>query len=134
VIPDSIKRLTQIFSSFVSGGDRWTKSEEYLDFDVKFHPAPGFAALERAGIQLFLNQPGSGGAGQRIAGAGNPEPGGWNRFQIQIDDLQKSYDDLRSRGASFRSDVIEGQGGKQALLKDPSGNLIELFEPKPADK
>jgi predicted enzyme related to lactoylglutathione lyase len=104
--------------------------ENILDFEVAMHPAPGFAALKKGNLQLFLNQPGAGGAGQRMPDGESPAPGGWNRFQIEVDDLADTYSELSGKGAKFKSPIIEGQGGKQALLMDPSGNLIELFEPK----
>jgi len=102
---------------------------ENLGFEVDMHPAPGFAALSREDLQLYLNAPGAGSAG--IAG-GTPEPGGWNRFQLTVDDLDSAIEELRASGARFRGDVAEGAGGRQILLEDPSGNLVELFEPKTA--
>jgi uncharacterized glyoxalase superfamily protein PhnB/catechol 2,3-dioxygenase-like lactoylglutathione lyase family enzyme len=101
-----------------------------LGFKVDFNPAPGFAALSRGELQLYLNAPGAGGAGQAVANGQKPEPGGWNRIQIVVDDLKSTVDLLKQQGSRFKSDIIVGQGGKQALLEDPSGNLIELFEPK----
>jgi catechol 2,3-dioxygenase-like lactoylglutathione lyase family enzyme len=101
-----------------------------LAFKVDFHPAPGFAALSKDNFKLYLNQPGAGGAGQTMNDGAVPAPGGWNRFQIEVEDLGKIVDELKRKGARFRSDIIIGQGGKQALLQDPSGNLIELFEAK----
>jgi catechol 2,3-dioxygenase-like lactoylglutathione lyase family enzyme len=103
---------------------------EKLGFKVDMHPAPGFAALSKDNIKLFLNQPGAGGAGQAMNDGAMPTPGGWNRFQLETDNLESLVTELKVKGASFRSEVIVGQGGKQALLQDPSGNLIELFEPK----
>lgn len=103
---------------------------EKLGFRVDMHPAPGFAALSKDNMKLFLNQPGAGGAGQTMKDGAVPSPGGWNRFQIETDNLESFVSELKSKGASFRSEIIGGQGGKQALLQDPSGNLIELFEPK----
>lgn len=104
--------------------------EENLDFRVDMHPAPGFAALSRGNLRLFLNQPGAGGAGQKMPDGTAPEPGGWNRIQINVDNAETMYRKLKDKGAEFRSGIIEGIGGKQILLKDPSGNLIELFEAK----
>ncbi|MEX0929945.1 MAG: VOC family protein [Balneolales bacterium] len=101
----------------------------YLDFRVHLHPAPGFAALDNGPVRLLLNQPGAGGAGQQMAEGQVPEPGGWNRLQLTVSDLASTYNDLTDKGATFRNNIIEGKGGKQALLQDPSGNLIELFEP-----
>lgn len=103
---------------------------DLLGFEVDMHPAPGFAALTRGALRLYLNQPGAGGAGQKMEDGAMPAPGGWNRMQIETDHLRRLYDELQQNGASFRSGIIEGQGGNQALLQDPSGNLIELFEPK----
>jgi catechol 2,3-dioxygenase-like lactoylglutathione lyase family enzyme len=100
-----------------------------LGFEVDMHPAPGFAALSRDDLQLYLNAPGAGSAG--IAG-GTPQPGGWNRFQLTVDDLDNTIEQLRDSGATFRGEIAEGAGGRQILLEDPSGNLIELFEPKKA--
>lgn len=103
---------------------------EKLGFKVDMHPAPGFAALSKDNLKLFLNQPGAGGAGQTMRDGAVPAPGGWNRFQLEIDDLENFVKELKRKGASFRNDIITGIGGKQALLQDPSGNLIELFESK----
>jgi catechol 2,3-dioxygenase-like lactoylglutathione lyase family enzyme len=100
-----------------------------LGFEVKMHPGPGFAALTRDGLTLFLNAPGAGGAG--VAG-GSPEPGGWNRFQIVVDDLRSVAGELETAGAVFRGELVEGRGGLQVLVEDPSGNAIELFEPYPS--
>ena len=103
--------------------------EGLLGFKVDMHPAPGFAALSRGDLRLYLNQPGAGGAGTSMPSGQTPGPGGWNRFQLEFDDLDAAYKDLLERGARFRSEVITGNGGKQVLIEDPSGNPIELFEP-----
>jgi catechol 2,3-dioxygenase-like lactoylglutathione lyase family enzyme len=100
---------------------------DLLGFEVEMHPAPGFAALARGDLRLFLNAPGAGGAGR----AGDaPEPGGWNRFQLEVEDLEGFVSSLREAGASFRGDLVQGQGGAQILVEDPAGNVVELFEPK----
>jgi catechol 2,3-dioxygenase-like lactoylglutathione lyase family enzyme len=101
-----------------------------LGFKVDMHPAPGFAALSKDNLKLFLNQPGAGGAGQAMTDGATPSPGGWNRFQLETENLESLVKELKGKGARFRSEIIAGQGGKQALLQDTSGNLIELFEPK----
>jgi catechol 2,3-dioxygenase-like lactoylglutathione lyase family enzyme len=103
---------------------------DQLGFNVDMNPAPGFAALSRDGVKLYLNKPGAGSAGQADDTGAPPRPGGWNRFQIECDDLDAIVRRLRSSGVTFRTSMAEGQGGRQAVVEDPSGNLIELFEPK----
>jgi catechol 2,3-dioxygenase-like lactoylglutathione lyase family enzyme len=98
---------------------------EALGFEVVMHPAPGFAVVERDGLTLFMNAPGAGGAG---TAGGNPQPGGWNRFQIQVQDLDSEIGRLRERGVQTRGELVEGRGGRQIIIEDPSGNPIELFE------
>ena len=101
----------------------------HLDFEVLMRPGPGFAMLRRGDLRLLLNVPGGGGgAGQQLADGSTPEPGGWNRFQVQVDDLDTTVDGLRRAGVDFRGDTITGRGGRQALALDPSGNLVELFQ------
>jgi len=99
---------------------------DQLGFEVKMHPAPGFAALARGELVLYLNVPGAGSAG---TAGGNPEPGGWNRFQLVVDGLDALVADLRERGVPTRGDIASGPGGSQILVEDPSGNVVELFEP-----
>ncbi len=102
-----------------------------LGFTLVMHPAPPFAMLSRGDLRLALSRPnaGPGGGGQTLADGRVPEPGGWNRFAIEVDDLQETVERLRAQGAHFRSDVITGVGGMQALVEDPSGNPVELFQP-----
>lgn len=98
-----------------------------LGFDVQMHPAPGFAMLARGNLRLLLNAPGAGGAGQAMPDGTMPSPGGWNRLQIEVDDLDATVQRLRDEGAVFRNEVVEGKGGRQILVEDPAGNPIELF-------
>jgi catechol 2,3-dioxygenase-like lactoylglutathione lyase family enzyme len=102
---------------------------DLLRFDVVAAPAPGFAILARGDLRLLLNAPGAGGAGQSMPDGRAPEPGGWNRFQIEVQDLDAVVRDLRAAGASFRNEVTQGRGGRQILVEDPSGNAVELLEP-----
>lgn len=102
---------------------------EALGFRVEMHPAPGFAAISRGELRLLLNRPGGGGAGQAMPDGQVPAPGGWNRIQIEVEDLEAVVQRLRALGSHFRNEIVVGRGGKQILLEDPSGNPIELFEP-----
>lgn len=102
---------------------------KYLDFQLDFQPAPGFARLARGNLRLLLNAPGAGGAGQAMPDGRKPAPGGWNRIQIEVEDLAAKVELLSRAGAHFRNDIVMGNGGKQILLDDPAGNCIELFEP-----
>ena len=103
---------------------------QLLGFEVVAHPGPGFAMLRRDGLRLLLNTPGGGGgAGQDAADGATPAPGGWNRFQVSVDDIDAALDRLSGHGVRFRSAVIDGQGGRQVLADDPSGNPVELFQP-----
>jgi predicted enzyme related to lactoylglutathione lyase len=81
---------------------------------------------------LLLNRPGAGGAGQSMPSGRQPEPGGWNRIQIEVEDLAAAVSKLKSTGSHFRNEIVVGNGGKQILIEDPSGNPVELFEPFPA--
>ena len=100
-----------------------------LGFTVDMHPASGFAALSKGDLKLFLNQPGAGGAGQSMPDGAVPAPGGWNRIQFEVKDLEALVVKLKKDKATFRNEIVNGISGKQILLQDPSGNLIELFEP-----
>ena len=101
-----------------------------LGFTEIMHPAPAFAMLALGDLRLLLTAPGGGqGGGQPMPDGTVPRPGGWNRFAIEVPDVEAAAGRLRGEGVSFRSDVITGIGGKQVLVEDPSGNLVELFEP-----
>jgi catechol 2,3-dioxygenase-like lactoylglutathione lyase family enzyme len=100
-----------------------------LGFTVEMSPAPGFAMLSRGDLRLLLNAPGSGRAGQAMPDGRLPEPGGWNRIQLEVDDLASVVEALRQSGTHFRNEIVSGRGGKQILLDDPSGDPVELFQP-----
>jgi catechol 2,3-dioxygenase-like lactoylglutathione lyase family enzyme len=101
----------------------------HLSFGVELNPAPGFAMLSRGDLRLLLNAPGAGGTGQAMPDGREPEPGGWNRIQLEVQDLAGEVESMRKSGAHFRNEIVSGRGGEQILLEDPSGNPIELFEP-----
>jgi catechol 2,3-dioxygenase-like lactoylglutathione lyase family enzyme len=101
-----------------------------LGFDEVMHPAPTFAMLSRGDLRLVLSAPGGGpGGGQATPDGTLPAAGGWNRIQLEVEDIEACVTELRKNGAVFRSEVVAGVGGKQILVEDPSGNPVELFEP-----
>jgi catechol 2,3-dioxygenase-like lactoylglutathione lyase family enzyme len=102
----------------------------HLGFSVQIHPNDMFAMLTRGDLRLVLSVPGAaGGGGQAMPDGTLPEPGGWNRFSVEIPDLAATVAGLRRDGVRFRNDVVTGFGGKQIIAEDPSGNPVELFEP-----
>ncbi|WP_433035437.1 VOC family protein [Actinomycetospora sp. CA-053990] len=102
----------------------------HLGFHEDMHPAPTFAMLSRGDLRLVLSAPGGGaGGGQATPDGRAPRPGGWNRFVLEVTDLEAAVEELRRAGARFRNDIVVGVGGKQILVEDPSGNPVELFEP-----
>lgn len=102
----------------------------HLGFSVDLDAAPAFAAVVRGPLQLLLAGPKSSAARPMPDGAA-PEPGGWNRIQLVVEDISAEVERLRAAGVSFRNDIISGPGGQQVLLRDPAGNLVELFQPAP---
>jgi catechol 2,3-dioxygenase-like lactoylglutathione lyase family enzyme len=96
-----------------------------LGFAVEAHNPGKFAALKLDDLHLFINAPGAGSAGKA---GGHPTPGGWNRFMVVTENLDGMIDELRNAGASFRGEVSAAGAGRQILLQDPSGNVVELFE------
>jgi catechol 2,3-dioxygenase-like lactoylglutathione lyase family enzyme len=101
---------------------------EQLGFEVLSNAAPAFADVKRGNLRLLLAGPKSS-AGRPMSDGTEPGPGGWNRIHFIVDDIDAEVARLRGRGATFRNDIVEGPGGKQILLQDPSGNFVELFEP-----
>jgi catechol 2,3-dioxygenase-like lactoylglutathione lyase family enzyme len=100
-----------------------------LNFKTVMHPAPEFAILARDNLHLLLSKPSvRGGGGQGMPDGTAQTPGGWNRFEIEVDDLEASVSRLKNAGCKFRNEIVTGVGGKQILLQDPSGNPIELFQ------
>jgi catechol 2,3-dioxygenase-like lactoylglutathione lyase family enzyme len=101
-----------------------------LGFELVMQPAPVFAMLSRGDLRLVLSAPSPlGGGGQSMPDGSRPAPGGWNRFAIEVADLEGEVERLRRGGVQFRNDIVTGVGGKQILANDPSGNPVELFEP-----
>jgi catechol 2,3-dioxygenase-like lactoylglutathione lyase family enzyme len=105
-----------------------------LGFHEDMHPAPSFAMLSHGDLRLVLTAPGGGpGGGQAMPDGTMPQPGGWNRFQLEVNDIEAVVARLRDHGAQFRNDIVVGVGGKQILVEDPAGNPIELFQPTIAE-
>lgn len=104
-----------------------------LGFREQMHPAPGFAMLTRGDLRLVLSAPaagpGSAGGGAPMPDGSAQEPGGWNRFMLEVSDLDAMVETLRRDGVRFRNEVVTGVGGRQIMAEDPSGNPVELFEP-----
>jgi catechol 2,3-dioxygenase-like lactoylglutathione lyase family enzyme len=99
-----------------------------LGFELLMNAAPAFADVKRGNLRLLLSGPASS-AGRPMADGTKPEPGGWNRIHFIVEKIDDEVARLRDAGASFRNDIVQGPGGKQVLLQDPSGNFVELFEP-----
>jgi len=99
-----------------------------LDFEILNNFAPAFADLARGKLRLLLSGPTSS-AGRPMPDGAMPEPGGWNRIHLIVDDIGAEVTRLRDAGAHFRNDVLTGPGGQQVLLQDPAGNVVELFQP-----
>lgn len=104
---------------------------KHLGFTRQTNAAPAFADVTRGSLRLLLSGPKSS-AGRPMQDGEQPGPGGWNRFELVVEDIRAEVARLRAAGVEFRNEVVSGPGGQQILLKDPSGNLVELFQP--ADK
>jgi catechol 2,3-dioxygenase-like lactoylglutathione lyase family enzyme len=101
---------------------------KHLGFSLLTNQAPAFADVRRGSLRLLLSGPASS-AGRPMPDGEQPRPGGWNRIHLVVDDLPAEVARLRAAGAQFRNDIVTGPGGSQILLEDPSGNLVELFQP-----
>jgi catechol 2,3-dioxygenase-like lactoylglutathione lyase family enzyme len=100
----------------------------HLGFEQISNAAPAFADVKRGALRLLLSGEKSS-AGRAMPDGEKPKPGGWNRIEIVVSNLEAEVHDLRGRGLKFRNEIVKGPGGSQILLEDPSGNFIELFQP-----
>lgn len=100
----------------------------HLGFTVRSNAAPAFADVVRGNLRLLLSGPTSS-AGRPMPDGVKPAPGGWNRIHLLVGDIAAEVDRLRAAGLTFRNDIVSGPGGQQTLLVDPSGNVVELFQP-----
>ncbi len=105
----------------------------HLGFTLEMHPAPPFAEISRGDMHIYLTQPSPMGGGASMPSGEQQRPGGWNRIHLIVDDLDSMMASLRAAGCRFKNEVVQGVGGKQILLEDPSGNLVELFQPNTAE-
>lgn len=99
-----------------------------LGFELADRWGPPFAIVRKGDLDLWISGPGTS-ASKALSDGSQPQPGGWNRFVVQVPDLDAAMSDVKSKGGRFRSEPIRGPGGRQVLCEDPSGNPIELFEP-----
>lgn len=123
--PDRMVSVRYMVDDVQASVDFYT---EHLGFAVRTNFAPAFADVTRGDLRLLLSGPTSS-AGRPMSDGVKPGPGGWNRIHFIVEDLAAEVDHLRQAGLEFRNDVVSGPGGSQILLQDPSGNLIELFQP-----
>jgi catechol 2,3-dioxygenase-like lactoylglutathione lyase family enzyme len=102
----------------------------HFGFEPQLNAAPAFASVEKGPLRLLLSGRGSS-AGRPMPDGRQPEPGGWTRFQVIVDDIAAEVARLKGEGVKFRNEVLKGPGGSQILAEDPSGNLVEIFQPAP---
>jgi catechol 2,3-dioxygenase-like lactoylglutathione lyase family enzyme len=123
----SLVRVRYVVDNVQASVDFYTK---HLGFKLDAQTGPYFAALSRGGVQLLISPTkGPGGASQPMPNGDRPAPGGWNRMVLNTVDVRAEAEKLRNLGVHFRNDVVVGLGGDQVLIEDPSGNVIELFQP-----
>ena len=105
----------------------------HFGFELLTNQAPAFADVQRGNLRLLLSGPSSS-AARPMPDGRQPEPGGWNRIHLLVDDLATEVERLRAAGSRFRNDIVKGPGGSQILVDDPAGNPIELFQPRYLDQ
>ena len=100
----------------------------HFGFAVQLNAAPAFASVEKGPLRLLLSGR-QASAGRPMPDGRQPEPGGWNRFQVIVEDIKAEVERLRGEGVQFRNEILSGPGGSQILAEDPSGNVVEVFQP-----
>ena len=123
--PDEMVNVRYMVDDVQTAIDFYTK---HLDFELRTSAAPAFADVTRGNLRLLLSGPASS-AGRPMPNGAKPGPGGWNRIHLIVGDITSEVARLRDAGLRFRNDIVTGPGGSQILLEDPSGNVIELFQP-----
>ena len=126
--PDETVNVRYMVDDVQNAIDFYTK---HLDFELRSSAAPAFADVRRGNLRLLLSGPTSS-AGRPMPDGTTPGPGGWNRIHLIVGDIAAEVAQLRNAGLRFRNDIVTGPGGSQILLEDPSGNVIELFQPASA--
>jgi len=127
-MPEDLVNIRYMVDDVDAAVDFYTR---HFDFELRSSAAPAFADVVRGRLRLLLSGPNSS-AGRPMPDGRTPEPGGWNRIHLIVDDIAREVERLRSAGLTFRNDIISGPGGQQILLEDPAGNPIELFQPATA--
>ena len=125
--PDEMVNVRYMVDDVQAAIDFYTK---HLGFELRTSAAPAFADVTRGNLRLLLSGPASS-AGRPMPDGATPGPGGWNRIHLIVADITSEVARLRDAGLPFRNDIVTGPGGSQILLEDPSGNVIELFQPAP---
>jgi catechol 2,3-dioxygenase-like lactoylglutathione lyase family enzyme len=124
-MPEDLVSVRYMVDDVDAAVDFYTR---HFDFEVRSSAAPAFADVVRGSLRLLLSGPQSS-AGRPMPDGRTPEPGGWNRIHLIVDDIASEVERLRTAGLTFRNDIVSGPGGQQILLEDPAGNPIELFQP-----
>ncbi len=124
-MPESTVNVRYLVDDVQAAVDFYTT---YLGFALHSNQGPAFADVTRGNLRLLLSGPGSS-AGRPMPDGRRPEPGGWNRIHLIVDDIAAEVARLRAAGLTFRNDIVRGPGGSQILLDDPAGNPVELFQP-----
>ena len=124
-MPDELVNVRYMVSDVQQSVDWYVG---HLGFGVQLNAAPAFASVERGALRLLLSGKAAS-AGRPMPDGRQPEPGGWNRFQHIVEDIGAEVERLRGEGVVFRNDIVVGPGGSQILAEDPSGNVVELFQP-----
>ncbi|MFN8616532.1 MAG: VOC family protein [Dehalococcoidia bacterium] len=122
---EEVVQVRYMISDVQAAVDFYTK---HLGFTVQMNAVPAFASVKRGALLLLLAGPLSS-AGRPMPDGRVPGPGGWNRIHLIFDDIEAEVERLRAEGCAFRNDILRGPGGAQILLEDPSGNVVELFQP-----
>ena len=123
--PDQMVNVRYMVDNVQKAVDFYTS---HLGFVLRLNAAPAFADVTRGSLRLLLAGPASS-AGRPMPDGTKPGPGGWNRIHFIVDDIEAEVARLRAEGVSFRNEIVTGPGGKQILAEDPSGNVVELFQP-----